>query len=152
DASGSGEGETLLGQATITTDGNGNATFSADVPQTLFAGQLVTATATAMNGTTPLSTSEFSNTSTVTGLLPTIVINDFSVAEGDSGVTNATVDAVLEAPITQPVTFSFSTADGTATAPGDYIAQSSTITFQPGETDKQITIKVNGDTKIEADE
>jgi hypothetical protein len=54
DSSGNGEGQTLLGDATITTDGNGDASFTATVPAG--SGNIITATATNTN----LLTSEFS--------------------------------------------------------------------------------------------
>ena len=48
---------------------------------------------------------------------------------------------------------SFCTADGTAATSGqDYVAQPGTLTFNPGETTKTITIIVKGDSKKEADE
>ncbi len=50
------EGETYLTSLSVMTDGFGNATFAADVPVVLSAGQLVTATATDPEG----NTSEFS--------------------------------------------------------------------------------------------
>src|SRR5205823_5536883 len=50
-------------------------------------------------------------------------------------------------------TVSYSTADGTAlVADGDYQATSGTLTFNPGETTKAVTVLVNGDTKFEPDE
>ena len=48
---------------------------------------------------------------------------------------------------------SYGTVDGTATtSDGDYVANSGTLTFAPGETTKTITIEVKGDNKREADE
>ena len=48
---------------------------------------------------------------------------------------------------------SFRTVDGTATTSDkDYVAQTGTVTFAPGETTKTITIQVKGDSKREADE
>ena len=48
---------------------------------------------------------------------------------------------------------SFRTANGTATTgDNDYVAKTGTLTFDPGETTKTITIVVNGDSKKEADE
>jgi len=53
----------------------------------------------------------------------------------------------------QPVTMSYRTTDGTATtSDNDYVAQTGTLTFAPGETTKTITIEVKGDSKKEADE
>jgi len=59
DGSGHGEGQTLLGRTTVTT-GGGDATINATLPVDVPAGQAVTATATEMNGSVPLNTSEFS--------------------------------------------------------------------------------------------
>jgi len=56
----------------------------------------------------------------------------------------------ISAACDQPVTLSFSTADGTATtSDSDYIAKTGTLTFAPGETTKTITIEVRGDSKKE---
>jgi hypothetical protein len=56
DPSGYGQGQTYLGSTTVTTDGNGNAAFVADLPVGNLAGQWITATATDPSG----NTSEFS--------------------------------------------------------------------------------------------
>ena len=51
------------------------------------------------------------------------------------------------------VTMSFRTVNGTAkTGDGDYIARNGTLTFNPGETTKTITIEVKGDSMKEANE
>jgi len=51
------------------------------------------------------------------------------------------------------VTVSYATADGTGTAPADYAAlPTSTLTFNPGETTKTITVLVNGDIVDEPNE
>jgi hypothetical protein len=85
--------------------------------------------------------------------LPTLSINDVAVTEGNSGTTSATFTVTLSAPSALPVTVSYSTADGTATSPGDYQAVPTTVlTFQPGETSKSITVTINGDTLIEPNE
>jgi Calx-beta domain len=53
----------------------------------------------------------------------------------------------------QSVTMSFRTVDGTAKASdSDYVAKTGTLTFNPGETTKTITIEVKADHKKEADE
>ncbi|MEZ5140179.1 MAG: Calx-beta domain-containing protein [Acidimicrobiales bacterium] len=41
---------------------------------------------------------------------------------------------------------------GSATPGSDYVAATGTVTFQPGETAKTISIKVAGDKAIEGDE
>ena len=51
------------------------------------------------------------------------------------------------------MTMSFRTVNDTAkTGDDDYVARAGTITFNPGETSKTITIVVNGDNKKEANE
>lgn len=83
---------------------------------------------------------------------PTISITDVSNAEGNSGTTNFDFSVTLSNPSDSTVTVSFATADGTATAPSDYQSASGTVTFNPGETQKTITVLVNGDTTPEPDE
>ena len=46
----------------------------------------------------------------------------------------------------------FTTADHQATAADDYVAQTGSLTFNPGETIKTITIAVRGDRKVELGE
>lgn len=85
---------------------------------------------------------------------PRISIGDVTRAEGRRRKTTLfTFTVALSAAYDQPVTVSFRTTDGTATASdGDYVATSGTLTFAPGETTKTITIRVNGDGRREADE
>jgi hypothetical protein len=77
--------------------------------------------------------------------------------EGNSGTTVLTFPVTLDGPADDTVTVDYSTADGTGsaaatTADNDYQAKSGTITFNPGETSKTITILVNGDNKYEQNE
>ncbi|HUQ32902.1 MAG TPA: Calx-beta domain-containing protein [Pyrinomonadaceae bacterium] len=83
---------------------------------------------------------------------PSLSINDVSVAEGDTGTTNATFTVTLSAASSFTVTVNFATADGTATVGSDYQSTSGTLTFNPGETTKTIPVPVNGDMTFEADE
>ena len=84
---------------------------------------------------------------------PSLSINDVTVTEGNSGSVNADFTLSLSAASGQTVTVNYATADGSATAPGDYTASSSsTLTFNPGETSKTVTVVVNGDTLVEPDE
>lgn len=53
------QGQTLIGQVTVTTDGSGNASFAPVFPLVVPSGRIMTATATLMNGNTPTDTSEF---------------------------------------------------------------------------------------------
>ena len=85
---------------------------------------------------------------------PRISISDFTKAEGKKGqTTQFTFTVKFSAAYDQPVTMSFRTVDGTATtSDNDYVAQTGTLTFAPGETKNTITIEVKGDSKKEADE
>jgi hypothetical protein len=52
-----------------------------------------------------------------------------------------------------PVTVQYATTDGSATvADGDYQAINGTLTFNPGELTRTVTVTVNGDAKVEPDE
>jgi probable HAF family extracellular repeat protein len=83
---------------------------------------------------------------------PTLTINNASVIEGNSGTANAVFTVTLSAVSTVPVTVTYATADGTATAGSDYQAASGTLTFAPGETTKTIIVPVNGDRLGESNE
>jgi hypothetical protein len=85
---------------------------------------------------------------------PRISIGDVSRLEGKNGrTTQFTFTATLSAAYDQPVTASFRTADGTARmSDRDYTAKAGTITFNPGETSKTVSIEVRGDNKREANE
>lgn len=61
DPSGNGEGTTFLGAAEVTTDASGNESFVASVEATVPDGQVITATATRLQGGVATSTSEFSD-------------------------------------------------------------------------------------------
>jgi probable HAF family extracellular repeat protein len=82
---------------------------------------------------------------------PIVNVGNASVAEGNSGSSPAAVTVSLSIASSQTVSVSFSTANGTASA-SDYQAASGTITFNPGETSRTITVLVNGDRVGEANE
>lgn len=83
--------------------------------------------------------------------IPALSISDVTVTEGNSGTMNATFTVSLSLASTQTVTVDYATANGTAVAPADYQAiQTATLTFNPSETSRTITVLVNGDTMNEA--
>ncbi|MDY3563725.1 autotransporter-associated beta strand repeat-containing protein [Gemmata sp. JC673] len=84
--------------------------------------------------------------------LPALSVTGASVAEGNSGTTALTFTVTLSAPSLQTVTVAYATADGTATAGTDYTAASGMLTFAPGVTTQTVTVLVDGDTAVEADE
>ena len=59
-----------------------------------------------------------------TGGLPLLDISDVTVTEGDAGTSAATFNVTLTAASAQTVTVNFNTLDGSATAPGDFVAAS----------------------------
>ena len=75
-----------------------------------------------------------------------------SVAEGDAGTTPATFTVTLSAASGQTVTVNYATADNSAVAGSDYQSTSGTLTFNPGDTTKTVTVLVNGDTTFEQNE
>ena len=85
---------------------------------------------------------------------PRISISDVSKAEGKNRKTTLfTFTVTLSAAYDHAVTMSFRTVNGTATtSDSDYVAKTGTLTFNPGETTKTITIEVKGDSKKEANE
>jgi len=83
---------------------------------------------------------------------PKVSIDDVSKAEGNSGTTNFTFTVSLDAASGQQVSVNYTTADNTALAGSDYQAANDIVTFAPGETSRQITVLVNGDTQVESNE
>ena len=83
---------------------------------------------------------------------PTVLVGDVSVPEGDAGAANATFTVSLSAPSGKPISVDYATADGTASAPGDYAGVSGTLSFAPGQTSKTVDVAVSGDTIYENDE
>ena len=83
---------------------------------------------------------------------PTLSINNVTVTEGDTGMVNANFTVSLSSASGQTVSVGYSTADGTATAPGDYTAAGGNLVFQPGQVTKTVMVRVRGDTLDEIDE
>ena len=86
---------------------------------------------------------------------PRVSISDVSKAEGkNKASTSFTFTVSLSGAYGQPVTVSYRTVNGTATAGAgsDYTSTSGTITFAPGQTTATITVVVKGDNKRESNE
>ncbi|RKZ83084.1 MAG: hypothetical protein DRR19_19625, partial [Candidatus Parabeggiatoa sp. nov. 1] len=118
-----------------------NTTVTGNVTATLPVGTYnVTCTTSAGPGT-------LANAFTI---IPSISINNVSVSEGDTATVMVDFTVSLSSAVAQPVSVDYATINDTATAGNDYIAVSSTtLTFNPGETSKTVTISVNGDTQDE---
>ena len=73
--------------------------------------------------------------------------------EGDAGTKVLNFTVTLSAASNLPVTSTYATANGTATAPSDYAAIASTLlTFNPGDTTKTVSVTINGDVGFEPNE
>ena len=106
-------------------------------------------TAGAAVGTPPLA----SVTITDNDPQPSLRVSNVSVPEGGP---NATISAVFRVALSTAsgatITVNYATANGTATAGGDYETTSGALTFNPGETSKTVSVNVFGDTSVEPDE
>ncbi|MFB1501998.1 MULTISPECIES: Calx-beta domain-containing protein [unclassified Thiocapsa] len=80
---------------------------------------------------------------------PVISISDTALSEGDGP---ASVVVTLSVPRSVPVTVSYATVDGTATAGEDYESTSGVLTFVPGETVQVVEVAVIDDNAPEPTE
>ena len=77
---------------------------------------------------------------------PSVSIGDFTDNEGMSGPTTFTFTVTLSAVSGRTVSVNYTTANGTATTTdNDYQFATGTVTFDPGQTSKAVTVVVNGD-------
>ena len=129
-----------------------NASYNGDVPS----GGNVTfgfqATPGATGGTAATGLSLNGDGSVPPPVLPTLSVGDASLVEGNSGTKQMVFTVSLSQAATGPVTVNYATANGTATAGQDYVAKSGTITFAAGETQKTVSVTINGDKVGELDE
>jgi len=87
--------------------------------------------------------------------VPTVGVTagDGSVDEGDGGEPNyVSIPVFLTATSTSTVTVHYTTANGTAVAGQDYVAQTGVLTFAPGVTQQNILIEITGDAIVEGNE
>ncbi len=148
--------------------------------QTITAGNTTYNFAVTVNGDTGVEPNErfFVNVTNVTGAIvtdsqgvgtiqtddsaavPTLAINDVSLAEGNTGATTfAFTISLSSAAPAGGITFDIATADGTAqddnpaTEDNDYVGQSLTgQTITEGNTTYTFNVTVNGDALVEANE
>lgn len=84
---------------------------------------------------------------------PTFSINSVTQNEGNSGTSNFVFTVTKNGASENESSISYQTNDVTATtADNDYIGTAGTLTFQPADTTKTITVVVNGDTIVESNE
>ena len=102
-------------------------------------------------------TNAYIGTGTATGTIqnddfPTVSVGNATAFEGNAGTTAFAFPVTLSQSVPFPVTVSYTTSNGTATAGSDYATASGTVTFSPGQTSKTVTVNVTADTVIEFDE
>src|SRR5262249_7314929 len=84
---------------------------------------------------------------------PTYIAADFpEVTEGPAGTTPVTFTIQRVGNLSGQAVVNWATADGTATAGSDYVAASGQVVFADGESQKTVTVTVNGDSTPEANE
>jgi len=138
----SGHGQFLYNTTTrtLTWDPDGSGAVAGIALAKLQAGAIVTADNFAISGTAG---------SPVAG---NISIGDVTIAEGNAGTSIATF-TVTRTGGNAAFDLTYATADGTATAGSDYVAQpTGTVSFAAGDLTKTISVTINGDTTVEPDE
>ncbi len=85
--------------------------------------------------------------------LPSLAINNVTQTEGNAGTKTFSFTVSMSGTNTQGASVSYATVNGTATSSSDYVAANGTLTWAAGDTSaKTISVTVNGDTTVEADE
>lgn len=82
---------------------------------------------------------------------PALRVADLTALEG-AGAGTMTFAVTLSPAAPTTVTVDFATDDGTATAPGDYLSQSGSLSFAPGETVRTVAVALVGDVVEESSE
>ena len=82
--------------------------------------------------------------------VPSLSVGDLAVSEDDGH--EAILIVTLSDTLPFPVTVNYSTRSGTASAPGDYAAQTGSVSIASGTTSAQIAIPIVADAAYEADE
>jgi uncharacterized repeat protein (TIGR01451 family) len=92
------------------------------------------------------------NASSENTIVTRFKVSGVTAREGDSGMKDFVLAISQIAGHVDTAVITYGTIDGTATAGSDYVGQTGTLTFVPGETKKLITVQVFGDTTVELDE
>ena len=81
-----------------------------------------------------------------------ISVNDANTTEGNIGTKNLTFQLRLNQASAKTVKVTFRTANGSAVAPSDYTSKTVVVTFMPGQTVKNVPVKIKGDRVREPNE
>ena len=79
-------------------------------------------------------------------------VTDLSTPEGTGSNSVARFTVTLNAATFRTVSVAFTTVDGQATAPSDYLARSGRVVFEPGQRSAVVDIGVIGDGQVESSE
>lgn len=85
-------------------------------------------------------------------VLPTLSASRAQVVEGNTGQTTVSVPITLSAPSPIPLTVLWRTADKTAVAGSDYVADHGSVIIPAGQTSASVSVAVIGDTEHEKNE
>jgi aryl-phospho-beta-D-glucosidase BglC (GH1 family) len=83
---------------------------------------------------------------------PVMTIMGAQVTEGAAGTQQMLFTVALSRAVGTPVSVTYTTQNGSATAGSDFVAASGTLSFAAGETSKTIAVDILGDAAVEADE
>jgi hypothetical protein len=120
----------------------GDATIENDETFTVNLGSATGATISRAQGTGTIRNDDF----------PAASVADASTTEGNSGTKALVFTVTLSAATPQTVTIPYTTTNGTATAGSDYAASAGSVTFTANQTSRTISVTINGDTAVEANE
>jgi uncharacterized repeat protein (TIGR01451 family) len=106
-----------------------------------------------------LSTNALIGVGTATGTinddgdaLPLLFVESVEGLESDLGLSSASMSLRLASVSGKEVRVAYTTADGTAVAPTDYLPTSGTLVFPPGVTNQSFSVSLHGDTLNEPNE
>ena len=84
--------------------------------------------------------------------VPTLAVDAVRVAEPPSGTSVARFVATLSRSHTRTVSFQYATQGGSAQPGADFVAASGTLSFEPGDIEKNIDVTILADAATEPDE
>jgi hypothetical protein len=82
----------------------------------------------------------------------TLSISDVAVGEGNAGTKTAVLTATLSQTPAAPVSFTVTTADGSAIAGSDYTGGSTVLTIPAGQRTRAVSVAIKGDVVVEGNE
>ncbi len=141
DPSGFGQGQTLIGTTSVTTNASGNVPFNIYEPGAVSSGQFVTATATDAGN----DTSEFSNSLPGVPVSVQLAASSFTATEGGGA---ATITVTRTGGTGGQVIVTLATGGGTGVPGTDYTPVNTPVIFNPGETSKTVTIPILNPNKV----